>query len=758
MAITPVQIRDLSDSTSVGFQSFVDTSSTISVPYTTIVNRAPIQDLSNDLGVRFGVTRIMTQQIYQLQNEFGPNGEPVWAALNDDLGRVRFVGSGWAQGPMSSGQFYYTQNIGDYCEITFYGTGLNILSTNVAIARSSSVYLDGNFYGTFVQGTASTSPVLDARNYSANIVTNIVSTSLGLHTVKVQAAVSLLSIYGFEILNTASTLAVQPGSAYVGGNKLTLTSQQTPAYASGFTNVSGTAGTRGGRVLVYLASDGTIKKDVQYVDTAAAYLASASHANEEVVRTHFPREFGAGRTDDFNTVAPGGGAALAFTLDDGTTTLAGLNVGFAAEGISVSNNNGFLTITFVGTGLDVERFDDATSAGPETQYTYSIDGVSQGSFGSTGSTSKRIQKIVSGLPYGTHTFRFSRGTPTLFTPRFSKFIVYGPKKPTLPSGAVELADYNVMANYVANSTVDGSSAISQGVLTKMPAREMVYLGSWVQNSIDPTRWGGVRFQGNSGLASNDYVSYTFFGTGFEYEGYIGGTGVATYAVTLDGSPVTGTLYQSGTGATWTSGNISIAATSGNLRASYNGATLGIHTVKIVKTTVANNTDFGCFHVITPIHSAKSNLYADLQNTLTVGSCSLSDNRVYTPVKQSQVTKAWAQAVGVTSAPTTTSTSFVPCPDMSVTIKTGASLLDISYSIEGFNSNAGYFINFTVYLDGFAIGTVKAMQTSTTYDQTASDRILIPVSSGVHKVDLYWQVNGYTGTTTGTRRSLVVKES
>ena len=63
----------------------------ISVPNTTIVNRAPVRDLANDMGVRMGIDRIAIQSIIELQNEFGPNNERVFKALNDDRDMVKYL-------------------------------------------------------------------------------------------------------------------------------------------------------------------------------------------------------------------------------------------------------------------------------------------------------------------------------------------------------------------------------------------------------------------------------------------------------------------------------------------------------------------------------------------------------------------------------------------------------------------------------------------------------------------------------------------
>jgi hypothetical protein len=43
----------------------------------TILGRASIPNITADVRASFGVERIMIQQGYLIQNEFGPSGEPV---------------------------------------------------------------------------------------------------------------------------------------------------------------------------------------------------------------------------------------------------------------------------------------------------------------------------------------------------------------------------------------------------------------------------------------------------------------------------------------------------------------------------------------------------------------------------------------------------------------------------------------------------------------------------------------------------------
>ena len=214
-----------------------------------------------------------------------------------------------------------------------------------------------------------------------------------------------------------------------------------------------------------MKSDGTIAKAVQPTAASQLNLGSADHeaANEEVIRVHNWREFGNNRSDDFSTLEAAN-SDRAFTLSDGTTTLVGDNVRTFNDILLRHNDDGNFDIvfTFVGTGLDVSYEDSATTGGHDFQV--DIDGINTGAMNATGTTVVRNESIVSGLPYGTHTAKFRRVTAAIVR-GFKDFTIYGPKKPALPDGAIEIANYNIMADFVANTT-PGDGTISTGTIRK----------------------------------------------------------------------------------------------------------------------------------------------------------------------------------------------------------------------------------------------------------------------------------------------------
>jgi len=738
----------------------------ISAPFTTVVNRALIPDLANDCSVRMGIERVMTQSIQEIQNEFGPAGERVFGALNDDRGLVRFVGA-WSSNTSNEGA-HALGLPNDFCEVTFYGTGLNALLANGNSTRSAVVSVDGGADGANII-PASLSGVLDGRGYSVNQLVSLASgLSLGIHTVRLKCTAINMRLEGFEVLNTSSTLVIQPGTALGNSTKATLLSQALVSHNTGFE--SGSLSTRGGHVLVYLKSDGTIGKAVQPTNASQLNLTSADHTNEEMIRTYHWREFGAGRSDDFSFLSGASQSARAFTLDDGTTTLTSSNPGvYSGDSLSLFENiSTFGSFTFIGTGLDLSLGAGASTPGDTIQVF--VDGANVGNL--TTLTNKQ-HKIVSGLPYGTHTVKFNRTVASTGTVTIKQFIVYGPKKPALPTGAVELADYNVMADYTA-STSAAVGFVAPGTLRKMGTRENLYVGTWypsldVANQIFES---GFNIQTST---AGSFFTYTFFGTGLEYSTFVQNAQARNHTISIDGSTNLSTSNSSWPGIvtgligsnlgtitlTNTTGLLagtSAAAIGGRLRLRISGLPLGLHTIKVLWNSGVDQIYADALDIITPIHSHKSNIYADLQNTLAVGSQGIQDSKSYKGVALASSGKAWAQAVGVVSGPTTTSTTLIPMPDMSLTIKTSGGPLQISYSVDVSNSNVNNTTTVQLFVNGVAVGTAKVVQNTVPNQHfLGSDTIIVPVAAGTHKVDVYWSTNANTSQALGVLRNMYARE-
>lgn len=774
MSKTPVQTQDLALGTGLQ-QSFV------SLSYLTAVNGAPsagqfrssvsgranMVDLTNDLSVRMGIERVQTQQIMRLYNETGSNNEPVFKPVNDKFEQIRFIGAGWASQNASRGSVIFDSVVGDAVEVTFYGTGLNILFSFQPGTMTYNYSLNGGANIAFLSSYLADG-TLNGRNYCPNNVVPVVKgLSLGLHTVKISGTTTgQYGIAGFEFVNESSSVKTSAGSALVDGKKRVLSALDSSSYNSGFTNVYGTAGARGSRVLTYMKSDGTIAKDVQYVNTSSATLSSADHTNEEVVRNYFWREFGNGRSDDFSTLTPSSSPRV-FLLDDGTTSLITDNC------VAVLNNNldsvsprgsGSIIFTFVGTGLDLLRVDD--SNGGSDTYTFYLDGsliLTQ----TAGSTVTRITKIASGLPYGTHTLRIVRVSAVTWNPYISNFIVYGPKKPALPVGAIELSDYSILANYIAN-TVGGVDTIGTGLLRKTGHREFVRdSGSWGYNNSGilsgvANHVGGLEIYTNQGGVS---VNLTFFGTGFEIRGKAGASSSTTSSATLTVDGIAPSGVTTSTYGGWSySGNTINMRVSDSVGAgmTLTGLPLGIHTVKILNNAITgNNMYIDAIDVITPIHVHKNNGPFTMQNVMSVGSQGVNDGRVFlASAFTGKKFRNTSQSTGLTSGPSVTSTSaFVPMTDMSCVADCQTGLLNINFVFSWANGTpASLTISF--FIDGVPVGTNMSQidgNSTPGWNVTTPLTLLAPVSVGRHVVQVMWKTGSTQIDAVSTHRILTVTD-
>lgn len=738
-----------------------------------IVNRASIPDLSNDVGLRFGVNRIPIQRVVELNNESGPNGEKVYGALNDTNNQFRFVGT-WGNQVGGDGVRVQADIQNDFIEIVFWGTGLNLLVNPIDQAGTSYIAnVDGGADSADLTTATGQSTVLQSRNTTANVVLPVTSgLTASLHSVKIRLATvgNGLFCQGFEILNESSTLKLNPGSVLINGEEVTIGSS-TPSYNSGFTNVYGTPGTKGGRVLSYIDNNAIFHNDIQYTDTSALTILSGSnpvdHTNEEVTRIFNFREFSAGRfstADDFGSLVAST-ADKYFTLDDGITSLAGDDIQADTAAIKealviAQSATSAWTLTFVGTGIDIFQ---AHSAVPSVAFPIVyVDGINVASGAGVTWGTRNWVKIASGLPYGVHTLRISQavGGTSL---RVSDFRIYAPKKPTLPDNCIEIDDYCLMANFDATNMtgtaeLDGLN-LPNGVLFKSASREMIYTNAGTSATANPLLQPAA-FQITSPNTAT--ISYTFFGTGFVLlaNPNTGGTyqfNMKVDGVNYPGATIISTSFIDNGSGNYTS-NVSGGGTSARpLRLYVSGLTLNEHTITFtVQTATAMN--FSGLHIITPTHSPKFDMYGDMQNTLLIGSCSLSDKRKFSALKELVSTfKSWAQAIS-TSTVTTTATVLVPMPEMQVNIevKEPGSKIAIMFSALLFNNGALNAQNVRIYVDGVPVGLEKSLQHSTaSANANMNDSIIVPVSPGQHTVQVFWRTNG--GTLSSQNRNLSVFE-
>ncbi len=761
MSKTPVQTQQLSLALE-NSQDPVVVLEKIAAPFTTVVNRALMTDLSKDLMPRMGVDRYTLHYLYPLTDETGPSGQPVFSVANDPHGAVRCIGANWRcdsnaeDGPSISIQNSSTT---DYMEITFFGTGLNWLDTRTG-NRDVRASIDGgaessNLYGN-LSGTTS------GRNYNTNTVIPVVSgLTLGLHTAKIRCNGTNVHFAGYEVINTSGSatnfLQLPAGSTYSGGKLRTKSALSVDSYNSNFE--SGVLGTRGGKVVVYQKADGTVAKAVTPTDLAALTLASTNHTNEEIIQTHWVREYTAGRGDDLLNTDNVTNFDRAFALDDGSTSVNGDNVKLytatGAGGLYIDNTQtGSIYFTFVGTGLDLEFTPTSSNHIFDAVI---IDGAaSVGSIVNATAFNSYRQKIVSGLPYGSHVVRLQKttvGTPSM---AIKKLFIYGPKKPTVPDDAVELGSYNVVANYSFNATAN-STAISQGVIAKSALREAVLGPGSVWNIIyaPDTRYGNV-------LNTNTFTHYSelfFVGTGIEVH-VDQGSGAANATIAIDGVNYTGAATATGS-SSWTPGTSTFTSGTSNARLSITGLTYGVHRLRLTYASGSTSQMIHGYDIITPIHSPKSGGPWLFNNTRLIGSQGIKDARVFS-ARQIKKHAACGIAKAISSSPQSAVTELKPIQDMAITIETTGKPVDISWSMEWYQNTTGATAQalFQLNVNGTFIGPVHSGYMPVSgFPIEISERMILPLPAGVHTFILYWRTTNIANPVFagGVNRGMTVKE-
>ena len=732
--------------------------------FTKIINRKNIRDISQDLSTRMGPQRFHVNGVFQIQDELGPDGQQVLGLQNDKLGQARVYGPGEHLEDIS-GSLIHGPIEEQFLEITFFGTGLNITGFNNQV-YDYRVRVDGGAEGAKIHPTAQ-SAVLLARGYSPRVIIPVVSgLALGIHTVSIRSvgAVANMNISGWETILTNTTpteLRTQQGSAFINRALVNLVAADSQVFNTTFE--SGVLGSRGGHVLTYIKSDKTIAKAVQPTDVAQLNLLAADHANEEIIRTYHFREFGSGRADDFSTLESSN-SDRAFALEDGVTTLVGEEAVIddavsVREGISVALDKK-LTFTFIGTGFDVT---ENRSIGLPLADTYQIfvDGVEI----TSGATASETlfpnhfggrNKIVSGLPYGTHTVQLVRLLTAGNSPIFEHFIVYGPKQPTLPANATKLSSYFIMADYDGTAAAgDDSAEVPQGTIQKNIQREFLYQGTFTLTlKVDESPTSGF---GVASLITGDKVDYTFWGTGINLlmKGLPGG--VYRFKTRIDGVPTDGTIRGSNVakcgGAAVGEYQMAINISDGRLE--FTGLTLGVHTVQIeaIAGGVTTGFEFMGMNIITPIHVPDSAFEGVVKNALPVGNSSINDLRVFdaTGIGEKDLPNC-AQSQEISPSPTTTSVVFVPIPDAITTIKTSGNPIEVEFDTV-FAVTGTPDIKYAIFVDGIKVKE-KEHRNAAVEDDASIEKI-VPVGPGIHTVQIKWLTD--SDTLTSRERTLRVTE-
>ena len=380
----------------------------------------------------------------------------------------------------------------------------------------------------------------------------------------------------------------------------------------------------GGRVVKWVASDGTIKTSVNMMPpnarsignssslTNATAKANASIANNtfyptfeagaidnslsEVAKTFHWREFGNGAANGGSpaTYADGsmldGADDIAYVMDDGLTSLSGHNLTREStyESFRTDATDDFYNVTFIGTGLTLNIKSQEVTFGSTDDYDFIVDGVIIKTYDS-GDTLEPLTVMVQNLPYGTHTFRMEvKATPGAEHMNAKEFTFHQPKKPPIPEEAVVLADYMLMADFVPQTSV-GIQYISKGIRSVSCSRDMWINGSGLSMSLNLVpNHGNHGFRMHDGNDSGNLMCrLPTFCTNFVLNGY---QSDSHHHLNLDGTDNDSSATKDNTEAYGSFAHLT------------SDVTLGVHTVGF-NAASSKNGNFSNIDVATPIHTS-----------------------------------------------------------------------------------------------------------------------------------------------------------
>ncbi len=517
--------------------------------YTDIKGSKPIKDPR--IGAHFGSQRHKFKSIQLLEQETATHGKDVYSI--DGREWIRFSDKTGAFGTLNNnlGNLIYFSSTADtaedFLEVTGYFNAFNINMFCSTSRKASKIYIDGiSNISSFTGNTSSVETPLVGRYVDGGSVLNIPITgvSLGVHTIKIEmeGGNTNWNAYGCELIaqdttSTATKSQIQiPSQNVVSyGKKFTVSETKhynpfafktdgTTAWTSG--NHNGTAwpvGTgsstnidtatslglaawvstnyyypyNGGRVVKWVASDGTIKTSVNMMPpnarnigptasnekgddsagTTSAAVANTQplptftdqaidHSQAELAKTFIWREIGNGAANGGGHTGAGtyadasmlvGVDDIGYVMDDGLTSLLGDDVQpDTPTALAPSGSGDGWYFTFIGTGIS---YDHPTNG---------------------------IRQVAQNLPYGTHILKvFYDGAIDMVLDgvvidsstgngwEVMDFNIYQPKKPPIPENAVVLADYMLMADYV-KATAGGGAYVSKGTRLVSVSRDMFH--------------------------------------------------------------------------------------------------------------------------------------------------------------------------------------------------------------------------------------------------------------------------------------------
>ena len=526
--------------------------------YTDIKGSKAIKDPR--IGAHFGSQRHMFKSMQLLEQETATHGDNVYS----------IDGREWVRGVGALENIFGTSNhvikiasvTTSFFEITGYFNAFNFINLTSDSSRTLKIEIDGVTAHTGFNPNGTIHSPLITRYVSAGSVFNVDLTSssslssdtaLGIHTIRISHASGVQNYpTGFELIaqdtsSTANKSKIQiPAQNVVSYGKKFALSAAAHHYDpfNGFVNDTtlfsakvdtatslglGTATTwgcpwdkgsdnhirplNGGRVVKWIASDGTIKTSVTMMPrnaqnignnttngsagTASNEITTASATNahtinfsddvidnslSEIAKTFHYREFGNGSANGGTeasyadaSMVSGTADDLSFVMDDGLTSLSAndcndTTANFDCLRWANADNDDVWYLTFIGTGISWEGTANMAS------------------------NDRRNHIYAQNLPYGTHVVKVIRtGSAagdiiidgvTVDQPASGAddsklgvgwITIYQPKKPPIPQDAVIIADYMLMADFVPITTVDTTHATpSKGCRRVNASRDFFY--------------------------------------------------------------------------------------------------------------------------------------------------------------------------------------------------------------------------------------------------------------------------------------------
>ena len=617
--------------------------------YTDIKGSKPIKDPR--IGAHFGSQRHKFKSLQLLEQETAMAGHPVSSI--DGREWVRTHGASWHVKNDGNGNSVANHDgahpdANDWIEITGYFNKINWIALILSNSSTNvNVVVDGVSASTsFAPDATGNSPILGRFVDGSSLQELPVGTlSLGIHTVKIGLSTTYWYANGVELIaqdtSNVNKLQIPSQNVVSYGKKFTVaeTKHYNPfafktdgstVWASGAHN--GTAwpiGTgsstnidtatslglaawvstnyykpyNGGRVVKWVASDGTIKTSVNMMPpnarnigpTAAAekgddsagtssaavanntYLPTFTdqaidHSQAEVAKTFNWREFGNGSANggtgatyaDVSMLSPTFDN-IAYVMDDGLTSFSGYDIKSNGNNPDLNGSGGYVYLTFIGTGFTVSG----------------LDGT---------------ENIVQNLPYGTHILKFKdsdihcdgvevHSSLNIMdnSNKGTEYTFHQPKMPPIPEDAVIISDYMLMADYVRQTTA-GQGIVSKGTRYLHSSRDVFYNSGATINYAQGAHGHEIHNQNASSVGT-----VPFFGTNSVETGYGNGGSSNRFVTKFNNATiVNGNLINSG-GGYWCSNT-------------HDGAALGINTMQ-VEDGINNHFNVQSFQLVSPIHTS-----------------------------------------------------------------------------------------------------------------------------------------------------------